>query len=185
MAVEEPDDLALMWRAQQAEGEVTMSMKDITQRAAALHRKLRVRNVVEYLAGLYVIVVSLRLALQADQAMVATGMALLAAGAVFVIGHMHVRGWARRLPPGDDAVQSLDFYRAELTRQRELLDKVWLWYLLPLAPGLAFLHVARASANPLATAVSAAGAIIVAGVLTWLNHKAARKLQHDLDALGA
>jgi hypothetical protein len=184
MAIDEPDDhVRRLWHAQHLQGG-PMSMLEINARSAALRRKLRVRNIVEYLAGLYVIAFSLRLALQAEDPMVATGMALLAAGALFVIGHMHVNGWVQAGSGGDNAAHSKDFYRAELVRQRDLLDRMWLWYLLPLAPGLALLHVARAAANPLATAVSAAGAVAVAVVLTWLNRRAARKLQRDIDGLG-
>jgi hypothetical protein len=183
MAIEDPDDhVRRLWHAQHSQGG-PMSISEIHARATALRRRLRVRNIVEYAAGLYVIGFSLRLALEATDPMVATGMALLAAGALFVIGHLHVNGWVRDVPDAA-AAQSRDFYRDELVRQRNLLEKMWLWYLLPLAPGFGLLHVARATANPLVTAVSAAGAVAVAVVLAWLNHRGARKLQRDIDALG-
>jgi len=81
-----------------------------------------------------------------------------------------------------------DFHRSQLARQRDLLRSIWTWYLLPFVPGLLFLFIGRAAADPGGASRVALSAIV--GVLMflgigWLNERAARGLDREIEMLDA
>ncbi|MBM3738862.1 MAG: hypothetical protein FJW39_24060 [Acidobacteria bacterium] len=74
--------------------------------------------------------------------------------------------------PADLALKlGIDFHRAELERQRDLLQGIWSWYPLPLVPGMVVLNIGFAqrsgSLRP-ALIVGGACAAVFIGV-GWLN----------------
>jgi hypothetical protein len=82
-------------------------------------------------------------------------------------------------------MSGLEFLRAELIRQRDLLRSVWGWYLLPFVPGLLLILVGVALERPerrdwLAPGIVAAVTFVGIGLL---NQRVARKLQRRLDDL--
>jgi hypothetical protein len=91
--------------------------------------------------------------------------------------------------PADLGVRDcLQFHRAELERQRDLLRSVWYWYLLPFVPGAAVILIARAIERPdrrvLALVVGVA--FVVGFVLVGkLNETGARRIQRAIDRLDA
>jgi uncharacterized membrane protein YbjE (DUF340 family) len=81
---------------------------------------------------------------------------------------------------------SLEFYRAQLERQRDLLRSVWIWFLLPFVPGFVVGLIGYARAQPShqsATIVYSVLALILGIGLHLLNHRAAVRLQRVLDRL--
>ena len=86
----------------------------------------------------------------------------------------------------------LEFFKRELERQRDLLQNVGKWYLGPLVPGLVIITIASARSNPghlrhFALFLTVYGLFVVfLFVYIWkLNHRAARKLQRQIDELDA
>ena len=77
----------------------------------------------------------------------------------------------------------IDFYRAELVRQRDLSKDSW-GYLLPFVPGVALslgLFEDRPTSHRIA--LVALGVALFLGV-AWWNAHTARRLQNDIDASG-
>ena len=99
---------------------------------------------------------------------------------------LHKRGSARLMPADLALTNCLDFHRTELVRQRDLLQSVWWWYLLPFVPGVALIVIGRAIERPdrqvLAAVVAAIAALTFVGV-GKLNEHAARKIQQKIDTL--
>ena len=81
---------------------------------------------------------------------------------------------------------SLDFYRAELVRQRDLSKDRW-GYLLPFVPGVALaLFGGGFEDRPRSqlTAIAVFGVVLFLGI-AWWNAHTARSLQNDIDGLDA
>jgi len=81
---------------------------------------------------------------------------------------------------------SVDFYRTELVRQRDLSKDSW-GYLLPFVPGVALALLGRGLAD---RPTSQTIAIVTFGIalflgVAWWNAHTARKVQNELDALDA
>jgi hypothetical protein len=89
----------------------------------------------------------------------------------------------------DDDVRRLccrEFHRSQLVRQRDLLRSVWLWYLLPFVPGLLLIQIGRAAGDPsrpLRVVMSATISVLVFLGIGWLNQRAARKLDREIEGL--
>ena len=80
----------------------------------------------------------------------------------------------------------LDFYRAELVRQRDLSTDSWR-FLLPFVPGLALalldgVFEARTTSQLIAIVAGFVGLLLG---IAWGNAHAARKLQSEIDTLDA
>jgi hypothetical protein len=80
----------------------------------------------------------------------------------------------------------VDFYRAELVRQRDLSQDSW-GYLLPFVPGLTLALLdrvveARTTSQLIALVAGFVGLFLG---IAWWNARTARKFQNELDALNA
>ena len=157
-----------------------MSVDEIRRRAGKFQKKIYWRNAREYAAALTVVVfVGLGLWLTSD-ALLRVAFGLMIAGLLYVMWHLHRRGSSRSLPADLGLASGIEFYRRELERQRDLLDSVWAWYLGPLIPGFVAFIVAYHMHIGHSLAVTA----LV--VFVWLlNHRAARRLQRQIDELNA
>lgn len=103
---------------------------------------------------------------------------------------------ARRLAPEDDpTVPLIAFLRGQreaALAQARLLERVWLWYLLPPAVGIAGLTFAHDGFNRGSLHRLGITLLLYAGI-AWLNRRTARTqfrshaeaLQHQIDALEA
>ena len=92
--------------------------------------------------------------------------------------------WRRRRSPWEN--QRVEFYRAELVRQRDLSKDSW-GYLLPFVPGVALALFGggfedRPTSQPIA--LVAFGVVLFLGIAWWNAHMA-RRLQNEIDALDA
>jgi hypothetical protein len=184
MTPEHDDPVKRLWH-QQEKGEA-LSAEAVRRQASKFTRGVRARNLVEYAAAAAVVAISVRIALATSNPLIRIGEILIGAAALFVVSYMHRKGWIPGSPDAETPATSVAFYRAQLIRQRDLMRGVWLWYGLPFAPGIAFVLAGRvrqdAAALPFALA-TAIGAVIVAAALAYLNARAARRLQADIDRL--
>ncbi len=97
------------------------------------------------------------------------------AGTAYVVVQLYRRSRPLALPEELGLMGSVEFYRRELVRQRDLLRSVWSWYLAPLAPGL--LVISRL--KPITVAINAT----VFGGIWWLNQRGAARLTRQIEEL--
>jgi hypothetical protein len=83
-------------------------------------------------------------------------------------------------------MDAITFYRSELVRQRDLLQSVWRWYLLPFVPGFIVTITGRVLQQGAPWSRLIGTLAVVAGlmwVVWWGNQRAAARLQERIDAL--
>lgn len=187
------DPLQSLWTKQNEEPFV-MSLADIHTRAERFQTRIRWRNWIEYGAGALVIFAFGNIALQTPDWGMRASVVLIVAGVIYISWNLAtVAGSAAK---HDHAQESwADFHRAQLVRQRDALSSIWRWYLAPLLPGVTAFILATVFSPAerdiplwarLAIAVLAAAwvAAVFYGI-AFINKKAARKLQEDIEALDA
>ena len=164
----------------------------LAKNASGLDRHVRRRNRFEYLAAGAVIAFCLVMAAllvaggieTLADAISLAGILTLAAGSGIVIWQMHDRTGTPRAGTGSHA--TFASLRAELVRQRDALQRVWLWYLLPFAPGILLIYGADFARPDGNTALSLSLLLATLGVvlfICWLNLVAARRMQAEIDKL--
>jgi hypothetical protein len=179
--MDEEQRLVSLWQNQPL-SENEMSMQMVMDRATKFQRKIRFRNLTEYVAG-GVVMVWAALSVVQSQApvLIKVGSALLGLGALFVVTFLRLRGHAAYAEPplAQPTRELVSWHRAELVRQRDLLRSVPRWYLAPFLPGMILILVGGWLKEPekawrvgLTAAMVAA---VFAGV-AWLNRRGARKL---------
>ena len=178
--------LAEGWRADAAGAERLSSVDpaEIRKRAEKFSRTIRWRNVRELIAGASVVVYGVVLIATASNALRTWAGVATLAGALLVCVVLVRRG-GNLEPPAPTASTSavLAFERAQLTRQAELLERVWLWYLAPLAPGIglslaaSYVETAHAGRPTWFTWIAAGAAAALFVFVGWLNARAARQLR--------
>ena len=170
-----------MWTAQPTEG-FALPLEDIHAQAEKYARRIRDRNLTEYIAAAVVIAAFGWYAIALPGVVVKLGSLMVLAGTLIVVWQLHRR--AAPLPVS--ATDCLVHLRAELIRQRDALRSVAVWYFGPMVPGMAvflagmYARVPQARGHVLFTA--ALCIVVFAGV--WaLNNWGASRLQRRIDAL--
>jgi hypothetical protein len=205
MRAEPPDDgrgddeLRDLWQTQSVE-ERKMSLEEIRTKAMMFEKKVRLRNLVEYSAAVVVVVGFGRQIFDPEPSnfMTRIGSALTVLATVYVVFTLHRKGAAKNVPDAMARASSVDFHRASLESQRDLLRDVWRWYLLPFVPGLIAIFVSFGirdglwlSPEPAADPLRAgAGLLLFAAFLiaflvavaAW-NKRIMKRLQGEIDAL--
>ena len=189
------DPLKAAWLSQPVET-TPMTAIDLTAAATRFERKVRRRNLIEYVAGAFVVISFGGMAIFGHQGwIVRLGEALGVLGAGFILWQLHLRGSPGRTPAAASSEGLLAFQRAELVRQRDALRSVPLWYLLPIVPSSVVIGVGRwvqdhvpgrsVSADHLWILVGGGvGVLILAGV--WLlNALGARRLDREIAKIDA
>lgn len=163
------------------------SLEELRSKATKFENRIRRRNLREYVASL-IVVLWFGWCLWITPAIVERiADALVIAGAIYYTWHLRKRGAAKSLPASLGRTDSVQFYRGELERQRDMLRSAWMWAIGPLIPGLALdfayqIATAPPAARwPLAAVVAAAAAVLV--VIGWLNWRAARRLDRRIAEL--
>ncbi|QZH74414.1 MAG: hypothetical protein JY451_12105 [Erythrobacter sp.] len=169
------------------------SLEELRARADRFRRKIVWRNWIEYIAGAVVIVAFLAMAIFVPLPALRIGAALIIGGTGVVMWQLHRR--ASPLTPMEHGGQYslLDYQRRELVRQRDAIDSVFTWYLLPLIPGMAVVMAAPLLSTPLnrwamppADALMSMGFVVgVFAAIYALNKWGARQLQRQIDEIDA
>lgn len=159
----------------------------VRARASALARTVRSRNLRETLAAAVVVAAGIRLAWIGKSTLVQVGGVAMALGALVVAFVIARRGGSGPAPPPTAPTSEVvEHERAELERQAELLQRVWLWYVAPLLPAIVAIYVDafRRAPDGRGTVVAlAAGTVaFLAGVVVF-NRRAARALRQRTDAV--
>lgn len=186
--------LAEGWRADPADAQrlTEIDPGEVRERAEKFSRTVRRRNVRELIAGAIVTGYGAVLLATASTAL------RMWAGAATILGALTVcvilvRRGGNLEPPAPTASTSavLAFERAQLTRQAELLERVWLWYLGPLVPGLglslvsSYLETVQAGRPTWAHWISGGTTVALFVFVGWLNARAAKKLRDKIARVGA
>jgi len=184
-----PNNPQQIWQCQPVEG-IKMSAEALRQRSGKFERMFRWRNVREYVASLLAAVWFGYFLVTTHAVLFRIAYVLFIVGLGWVVYQLHRKGSARSMPAAMGTSTCLQFFRAELERQRDVVKNVWPWYLAPLVPGFVILTAAYMRALPfpagLASAVWLDGVVAVLFFLVWkMNRRAARRLQRIIDELYA
>ena len=176
-------EILRLWQ-QEGREEQMMPLDDIRTKAERLDTKSRRWRVLT--AGLFILVLLVEAwQVWRGEEMLERAGDLLTVAAFLYIAYRFRRQRLAARPVALGRTTCVDFYRAELVRQRDLSKDSW-GYLLPFVPGVALalfgggLEDRPTSQN---LALVASGVALFLGV-AWGNARAARKLQHEIDALG-
>lgn len=187
MANEPPvTDVSKVWQNQSVEV-VQMSLDEIRKKAQKFTTRILWRNVGEYLGAVLAIACFGYYFWRFEGILLRTGSALVIAGTLYVVYQLRKRGSAKTVPSDMALTTCLEFHRSQLRKQRDLLQGVWSWYLLPLVPGMVVFLVGSAVEHPPANwtplSVTVASCVVLLLLIGKLNQWAARRLQHQIDAL--
>ena len=172
-----------------------MALEKVRASAGKFQSRIRIRNMIEYVAAAVVIAAFGWHAWNASNPMAQWGAILVIPGALFIVWQLHVRGGARRAPDAS-AASVLDFHRGELVRQRDMFRSAWLWYLMPMAPGLVLMLASWFVFTPASPVRSLAEQrvglgfmsviVLLVFLVAFLVHRiAAYRLQKQIDDLDA
>ena len=162
-----------------------MPVDDIRTKAERLDLRTRVwRTFTVLLFILLVIVETVQVWIQ-EAPLERAGDSLTIAALLYV-AYRYRRHWMAAPPVTLGTTNSVEFYRGELTRQRDLSKDSW-GFLLPFVPGVTLALFGRGLGEQ---SLGQTIVIIVHGValflgVAWWNAYTARKLQKEIDAIDA
>lgn len=160
------------------------TMATLRADAMALDGRIGRRNAIETVAGALGIAGWAGVLWWSPSDAMRLGSAMVIAGTILVLWQLHRRTGRRGTPPEALGDPSLQYHRAELTRQRDALSSVWRWYVAPLVPGTSLFYwgaVERFPDIPWWPSMAAAAGIVAAVLV--LNRLGARRLQRQIQAL--
>jgi hypothetical protein len=167
-----------------------MSLEQIREKARSYQRNIQWRNAREYAAIAATSVFFGWTIFRIPLAGMRVGAALCILGGWYVAYQIYRRARSRSAPADLALANCMEFYRGELARQRDFLSGIWRWYLGPFLPGLAWLIVGAAAANPARLPrvwpFLAGYALVIAlafVLIARMNLKAAGKLQKRIEEL--
>jgi hypothetical protein len=174
-----------IWQCQPVEG-IKMSTEEIRRQATKFERKIRWRNVREYVAAAIAAAMFVSFLIKSHDVLFQVACAMLIAGLAYMAYQLHRRTSPRSMPAELGATNSLQFHRTELERQLDFINHIWRWYLGPLVPGLLAFSLATAMADHHNLVRIALVNLFFAFclILVWrLNVYAAHCLQNRIDEL--
>jgi hypothetical protein len=173
-----------LWQTQASE-EQMVPLDEIRTKAERLDTKARRWRVVSAVLFILVVIWEAWQVWVQEELLERAGDALTIAALVYVV--YRFRKHRLTAPPvARGRTNCLDFYRAELVRQRDLSKDSW-GYLVPFVPGVALaLFGGGLEDRPASQMI----ALVVFGVLlflgaAWWNEHTARRLQNEINALDA
>lgn len=185
------DPFIALWTAQ-AQDARGLSQEELARRSRLLQRRVLRRDLIEYAAGLFVMVAFGWMAVVIPFWSMRVACAITVLGTGIVMWNL----WRRR-PRDDAAMLAQDahaYYRAQLVAQRDALASVASWYIGPTLPGMILFVAAvghksvevmplNAALVPIALVTVSSAAVL--WLVLWLNRTAARKLDQQIAALDA
>ena len=155
-----------------------------------VHRRDRTETIGAVLGGGVLLYVSIDLALHGNWPAFGFGMLLVAYAVAVPLILRNARGKVPEPAPELPLRQRLAKQRDAALVQADLLERAWLWYVLPMVVGVIGLVVSLAGISTFAWA-STAGVLAFGALLVWINRLAgrqfrahARQLQRQIDGPG-
>jgi hypothetical protein len=184
-----PNEFVHLWQAHSATS-FQMSPDEIRGKMKRLNRKLLSRDLTIYMICIGETVWFLRcffvipdLIAKLGSLLVVIAMAYLAWQIAF---DRRRRRTSRERADASGNINSLDFYRMELSRQRDFHRGVWFWSRAAvLAPGIFVFSIGAIVTFPKAAIgyVLTFGSIILFAIAIWINRKMSANYQRQIDAL--
>jgi hypothetical protein len=179
-----PDDVRNVWQNQPLEN-TTMPLAEIHRKARQFEKRIRHRNLREYLGGVIGIAAFTFYLFKFPNPLMRAGSILTIAGVVYVLARLYKQASPGTLPADLTLAASVEFHRRELARQRDLLRSVWRWYIAPIVPGLVVFS-AGASPHP-GLGPRFYGMLVlyfvVFGFIIWLNYRGSLRLDRQIAEL--
>jgi len=183
---DEPQDIKNLWQKQEVEN-MRMSIDELRRKASAFQKRIRRRNVREYVAAILVIVAFSWMFAASHRVVPRIACGLIVIATFWMVYNLYSRGTARALTAEMGSTSCIEFYRRELERQRDLLRSIWSWYLGPFVPGMAILIAFSIVTSPPDRRWFSEVYAVVAAAFFWgigyLNIRAARRLQRQIEEL--
>ena len=180
-------DLKSLWQTSAVDAGPAIDLEAVKSRAEAFDKKIKRRNALEWIASAFVVLWFGHDAWHADSSLLLGGNLMIALAAVGISAYLWRNGRVRQLvDPSHDSRGFLAAHAQALQSQAKLLGQAPLWYLGPLAAGLAVLMVARFPAEGRAMGpwlITTGFIVVVFSVIWWINYRAAAKLRTRADAL--
>jgi hypothetical protein len=111
------------------------------------------------------------------------GDGLTTAALIYVLYRFRPYAATQAMPASLGLTSSVDFYRTQLARQRDLASHPWR-YLVLFIPGVSLSLFGDALNRPPAqTAAIALFGVALFLTVAWVHHRTARRLQHEIDDL--
>ena len=176
-------NLQQMWHEQPRE-ERAMAVNEIRVRAQRFDQRVRRNNVITAL--LIVVIVGFELwQISIERELLErVGDALTIAAFVYLGYWYRQHTLGQMTPAGSATTPSVDYYRNQLARQRDLSNHPW-GYLLPFIPGVGLSLFGRAlDRSPAQNAAIAVFAVALFIGTAWWHRRSARQLQQEIDELG-
>ena len=172
-----------MWNEQPRE-EQKMALDEIRQRAQRFERRVRRNNVITALLVVIIVAVELRQISIEPELLERVGDSLTIAAFIYLAYWYRRHALGQAAPAGPATTQSVDFYRDQLARQRDLTSHPW-GYLLPFVPGVGLSLFGRAlNRSPAQNIAIAMFAVALFLTTAWWHRRSARQLQREIDELG-
>jgi hypothetical protein len=181
-----PDDVRSVWQNQPVEN-TPMPLEEIHRKARQFEKRIRHRNLREYLGGAVGIAIFTFYLFKFPNPVMRAGSILIIAGVFYVLLQIYKRASPGQLPEDLTLTAAVEFHRRELARQRDLLLSVWRWYIGPLVPGL-FVFSLGASPHPGSSFKFYAIFLfyfVVFGLIIWLNYHVAQRLDRQIAELNS
>ena len=185
----EHDPLHDLWASDQGE-KFTMSITDLSARSDHFQARIKRRNVIEYLAAALVVGIFGWMAVIVPVLSIKIGALMIALAAIYVSWQLNrVASVSDEDAPADTLVHT---HRRALVRQRDALQSVWRWYLLPFVPGMLVFVIGTSieTGESLPRWAAVTSSLVSLGFVTavfvgvWvMNAHAARKLDQEISAL--
>jgi hypothetical protein len=187
-----PNDIRSLWQSMPTTP-VIISPEEMRAKARTFERRIRRRNATEYIASACVVAIFGWYATFPEPATPLWPIAnlMIIAGTLVVVWNLHRLARARNAQNATSFGALIDFHRAELVRQRDALKTVWLWYIMPVAPGVIAWFIAMSVGmphrDPARIAIGVGGTalvvVLVFGGIILLNLLGAAHLQRQIDDL--
>jgi hypothetical protein len=172
-----------LWREQPRE-EHQMSVEDIRAKAERLEQRVRSINIATAaLFALLILVEAFQIS-RSRELLERVGDLLTIAAFGYVALRFRGNVAVQSMPAGLGLTSSVDFYRGQLARRRDLSAHPWR-LLLPFVPGVGLSLLGGALDGPPAqTAAVATFGVMLFLTVAWLEKRRALKIQEEIDELG-
>jgi hypothetical protein len=179
-------ELKALWKSQPLDAE-TVSLDAIRGAAKGFNSVILRRNRQEEFAGYLTMLIFGVFAWVLKITTMRAGCVLIILGTLVMLYQLRKRAAIGTLPNRELASTYVDYFRAELVRQRDALRAIWLWGIVPVVPGLALLVWGMAENDPsgFPWVPMLALFLVPFGVVVWMNLNVARKLQQKIDEIDA
>lgn len=172
-----------LWN-EQAREERVMTIDDIRPKAERFERTLRQRSLATAVLVALMIVVEAWQVWRNPELVERVGDLLTIAAFVYVGYRFRGYATAQVMPAGLGLTASIDFYRTQLARQREVASHPWK-FLAVFIPGVGLSLLGGVLDQAPALSAAFAGFGVVLFVTTaWVIRRSARRLQDEIDELG-